>query len=453
VALGPAVVWMALAQGSGELIWWPYLVSKYGLAFLCLLIPACLLQYPFNLEIGRYTVLTGETLYQGLVRLNRLYAFGVWALLTLAFLWFGAFASAGGTALADLTKFPADWGQRGRTLFWGYATILLYLAALLVSRVIYRVVERFMWVVAIVTLLGLSLACLHPQVLPSLPSFLKALVVPPMVLPRPWDPKDAETFLTAITFAGLGGFWITFYSYWLREKGAGMAGRMGHIEGLLGRRERIPGSGFLPGAGRKDLLEGRKWLGFLKMDAGIGILGNILTTLMTCLLAYALLFPKGLVPQGNELAVVQAAFFENSWGQAGRILFLIVAAAFLSDTWMATVDAVARIQTDLTFHLVPGSRKKGLRWWYFLFVALFTFLTCVTMLGRQPGELILLSGVIGFVGTLVFSVGLYILNYRVLKPQLPPGLRPTRGTEALFLLSMAAYFLLAVVFLKIKFLD
>ena len=36
-ALGPGVVWMALAQGSGELIWWPYIVAKYGLTFLFLL--------------------------------------------------------------------------------------------------------------------------------------------------------------------------------------------------------------------------------------------------------------------------------------------------------------------------------------------------------------------------------------------------------------------------------
>ena len=54
-ALGPGVIWLALAQGSGELIWWPYIVAKYGLGFLCLLVPACLLQWPLNVEIGRYT--------------------------------------------------------------------------------------------------------------------------------------------------------------------------------------------------------------------------------------------------------------------------------------------------------------------------------------------------------------------------------------------------------------
>ncbi len=31
---GPGLVWAGLSQGSGELIWWPYIVTKYGLFFL-----------------------------------------------------------------------------------------------------------------------------------------------------------------------------------------------------------------------------------------------------------------------------------------------------------------------------------------------------------------------------------------------------------------------------------
>ncbi len=62
-ALGPGVIFMALAQGSGELIWWPYIIAKYGLSFLFLLLPACLLQFPVTYEIGRYTVLTGESIF------------------------------------------------------------------------------------------------------------------------------------------------------------------------------------------------------------------------------------------------------------------------------------------------------------------------------------------------------------------------------------------------------
>jgi hypothetical protein len=171
---------------------------------------------------------------------------------------------------------------------------------------------------------------------------------------------------------------------------------------------------------------------------------------MTCLLAWALLFPKGLLPQGTDLAVVQAAFFETSWGVAGRMLFLVVAAAFLTDGWMATVDSVARVQTDLTYHLVPGAKRRGIRWWYFAFLVVFTAITCGTMVLDQPGALLVLSAVIGFVGTLVYSLGLYVLNFRLLKPQLPPELRPGRVPEALFLFSTFMYFVLAAVFLWTK---
>lgn len=34
------------------------------------------------------------------------------------------------------------------------------------------------------------------------------------------------------------------------------------------------------------------WRRFLGVDVSVGFLGNLLTTLMTCLLAYALLFPE-----------------------------------------------------------------------------------------------------------------------------------------------------------------
>ena len=85
-ALGPGVIFMALAQGSGELIWWPYIIAKYGLSFLFLLLPACLLQFPVTYEIGRYTVLTGESIFQGFIRLNRYFAFFLWILMTLSFL-------------------------------------------------------------------------------------------------------------------------------------------------------------------------------------------------------------------------------------------------------------------------------------------------------------------------------------------------------------------------------
>jgi hypothetical protein len=439
---------MALAQGSGELIWWPFIIAKYGLAFLFLLVPACLIQFSVIYEIGRYTLLTGESIFQGFIRLNRYFAVVLWLLMTLSFLWFGAFAAAGGTSLAALTDVPRGWTARAQTLFWAYASMLIFLSAILLSKVIYRLVEVFMWGVALVTLAGLLASSTHPEALRALPAFAKGLFIP-QELPRPWDNGDATTLLTAITFAGLGGFWTLFYSYWIRDKGIGMAHYMGRITGpITGKAEAIPDSGFVPEEKGADAL--KRWQRFLFWDVSIGVGGNLLTTLLTCLLAYALLFPKGLLPQHYELAVVQSRFFEVSWGPVGRILFLVTAAAFLSDTWLATVDAVSRIHTDCMYGFFRRAHSISVRSWYLFFLLLLTAITGITVLLDEPGPLILLSAVIGFVGTVLFSCALVFLNHVYLKRYLPAAAWPTQVSLWLLCLSCAAYALLAIVYLLVR---
>ena len=445
-ALGPGVVFMALAQGSGELIFWPYTIAKYGLTFLFLLIPACLLQFPVIYEIGRYTLLTGESIFQGFIRLNRHFAAFLWILMTLSFLWFGAFAAAGGTSIAALTDFPAGWSRREQALFWAYATMALFLVAILLSKVIYQLIEKFMWGVAIFTLIGLIWASANSEVLHALPAFLKGLFVPQWPMPRPWDSADATIVLTAITFAGLGGFWTLFYSYWLRDKGSGMAHYMGRLTGpITGKPEAILDSGSVP-TNDEGLAHVRRWNRFMFWDIGIGVIGNLITTLLTCLLAYALLFPKGLLPQGYEIAVVQSRFFEASWGWWGRIFFLIIAAAFLSDTWLATVDAVSRTHTDCVYGLFPRSRKIAYRKWYLFFLLLLTVITGVTVLLDTPGTLILISAVIGFVGTVIYSVALIFLNHIYLPRYLPSAAKPGKLNLIFMLISCAAYFGLATLY-------
>lgn len=446
-ALGPGVVWMALAQGSGALIWWPYLVAKYGLTFLWLLIPACLLQYPLNVEIGRYTLLTGESIFRGFFRLHRAFGLVLWALMTVSFLWFGAFASAGGTAMAALTGFPGSFSVHGRTLFWAYATIAVFVSAIALSGVVYRLVERVMKMMALTTVVGLLWACAQPEVTAALPSFVAALVRPPGPSTRAWDVHDATKLLTAITFAGLGGFWILLYSYWLREKGSGMAAHGGRITGLVtGKTEPMEVDGHLIDAGATSAAEWPRWRRYLTLDALVGILGNLATTLMTCLLAYALLYPRGLLPEEYEIAVVQSRFFEVSWGPLGRVLFLIVAAAFLTDTWLATADGVSRMQADILHTAFPWARRWSLRQWYYVVLALLTVVTCATMLLDAPGPLILLSAVIGFAGTVLLPPALFVLNYRRLAPALPAWARPRRFEAALLAVSFAAYAVLAAAY-------
>src|SRR5688572_4572420 len=437
VALGPGIVWMALAQGSGELIWWPYLCAKYGLTFLIVLTPACLLQYAVTFEIGRYSAMTGESIWRGFVRLHPWFGFVLWILMAVSFLWFGAFASAGGTAMAKLVNWP-PLEEKGRSLFWGGLTMGVFAFALLTQKRTYLLIERVMWVVAAATLAGLLISCLSPALREYWPPFLKA-ILQPTPLPRPWDPNDTDRLLTAITFAGLGGFWTLFYSYWILGKGVGVP-------------RTASGNGQVPITAAGDLpAEAKRWRRYLLTDTGIGIVGNLLTTLMTCFLAYAVLFPKGIVPDQWRLAAEQARFFEFSWGPVGRALFLAIAAAFLCDTWLSTADAVAKVHVEmLRFYFFRERPVDAQKWYRWMIVAL-TCITGATMWLSEPGPLIVTTALIGFVGTVSFTIALIVLIHGPFKRALPLPLKPGKVSLVALSISASAYAALALAYLKVKF--
>lgn len=449
-ALGPGVVWMALAQGSGELIWWPYIIAKYGLGFLFLLAPACLLQYPVNYEIGRYTLLTGESIWQGFIRLNRWVALGMWVLMTVSFFWLGAWITAGG--MDELTGFPPGWSTSQQKLFWAYVFMVVFLIALLLSGVVYRLIERFMMVVAVFTMVALVAACSQETVLAKLGEFAGGIFWPRWPAGRAWDDADATKLLTAITFAGLGGFWTLFYSYWLREKGSAMGAHIGRITSpITGKPQVIPGAGFMPTDSPEDVRRWRQWKNFLRLDNAIGILGNLFTTLLCCLLAYALLFPEQKLPSEASPVHAQAEFFRAAWGPIGAVLFLVLATAFLSDTWMTTIDAVSRVHADVIDAYLPGSRRWNHNTWYWVFVLLAGGISFVTVQLEQPGRLILFTAVVGFAGTVAFTTCLLIWNHAILPKRLPPSYRPGRWSWIGIAVAVVAYTVLASAYLYVRF--
>jgi hypothetical protein len=423
------------------LIFWPAMVAKYGLGLLFLLVPACLVQYPVIYEIGRYTVLTGESVWQGFIRLNRWIALAMWVLMTVSFIWLGAYVTAG--ELGRI-QFPAGWSDQGRRLFWAYAAMGVFLLALLLSGVVYRLIERVMIVVAVVTIVGLVAACAQPVVAASIPEFLVGLVRPQWPADRVWDSADTTKLLTALTYAGLGGFWTLFYSYWLREKGAGMAAHIGQMTSpVAGRPQVIPQIGYQPPATPVNVSRWRQWRRFLWADISVGIWGNIFTTLMCCLLAYVLLFPQGRLPTDDNPVGPQAEFFASAWGPIGAVLFMVVATAFLADTWMTTVDAVSRVHTDVVYAYVPGAKKWSQQRWYWIFVLVAAGLSAITLPWATPTRLMLITAVIGFAGTVSFTACLLVWNHLVLPRRLSPEFRPRRWSWLGIALSLTVYLVLA----------
>jgi len=450
--VGPGILWAALAQGSGELIWWPYLTAKYGAAFLGILLPASLLQYWINLEICRYTTCTGETPITGFTRIGTWYATIIWIGFIIEYAWSGAYAAAGGTALSALTQFPVGWSPKAQSLFWAYLTIFVYLIALVFGRVVYLIVEKLSMLVVGITLVGMAAALVQPKVLAVSGVFLKSLFIPHAFIPSNWDPKDTSILVTSIAYAGAGGFGQLFLGYYMRDKSIGMSKYIGRVTSpITGELEPIPATGYAFKDTPENRLQYKGWVKYFSFENFIGVFLNTLTTAIMCWLAWAVLLPEHKVPKGWEIAVVQSAFFEVAWGAVGKALFLVVAAAFLCDAWLQHADGFSRVQSDYFYANFKFARKLPFRTWYYMFLSLFTVMTTITMALAQPGTLIVIRGVISFLAMSIFSPGLIYLNYFMMPKAFPRWTKPHPITQVLMYFCTATYIVMACIYLSLLF--
>lgn len=452
--LGPAFVWSSVAQGSGELIWWPYFAAKYGTAFIGILLPASLIQFWVNQETSRYTALTGEGIWSAFKRIGRWYSVPLFLLAFVSFLWFGGYASAGGTALFDLTHFPTGWSERAGSLFWAYLTMGVFVAAMFFSGVVYKLVETFMKLVTAVTLIGLLISLTQPEVRAAATTFFTHYLNPLTAhFPANWDPADASRLTTAIAYAGMGGFLNLMYSYWMRDKGVGMAARVGKVTSPVLKRkaEKIPAQGFYFEDTPENKTRWQAWNRYLKIDNLLAVGINAFNVMLTTWLALAVLHPRGEFPAGWKIAVVQARFFEVSMGPIGRVIFLIVAAAFMSDTWLGLADGVSRQFADFTYTHFKKAQKKSFRFWYYAWLAWLVVITALTMLWAEPGMLIVIAGVISIFAFVLYIPALYYVNHHLLPRKFPSWTRPSKLTSLILLLVWGMYLAVAIWYLRVKY--
>src|SRR5665811_107545 len=67
--IGPSFIILALGLGSGEVILWPYLVANYGLGIAWGAVLGITFQYFVNMEIERYALVKGESVFVGIYKL------------------------------------------------------------------------------------------------------------------------------------------------------------------------------------------------------------------------------------------------------------------------------------------------------------------------------------------------------------------------------------------------
>ncbi|QDT24241.1 Nramp family divalent metal transporter [Gimesia chilikensis] len=97
--IGPSIMLAGLSLGSGEFVLWPYITYKTGFIFFWACLLGVMTQFFMNMEIERWTLVTGESAITGFCRLNKNWAWIMLLLNIVPWAWPG-WATGAGTMLS-----------------------------------------------------------------------------------------------------------------------------------------------------------------------------------------------------------------------------------------------------------------------------------------------------------------------------------------------------------------
>ena len=420
-ALGVGVVVMGLAIGTGELILWPHLVTKFGYDVLWAALLGITFQYFINQEVARHAIATGESFFTSSSRIFRWFApFWLFSAVLL-YVWPG-WAAAIGTTLHEFFGF-------GTYIEWALVSLLLVLVLTFAGKIAYRLLERSLKFTVPTFFLLLVIASFFNLKGSDFSQMLTGITrfgyFPPGI--------DVAVFLGAIVFAGAGGLLNLCTSLWYRDKQTGMGKYVGRIiNPITGKEEAVSFSGYQFDTHKENLSRWKRWMRFIRIDQGIifWFLG-LLTLILLSMNAHATLTPKGLVPEGLSIAVVQAHIFGDMWGALGFRLFLIMAFLMLFSVMWTVLDAFTRIVSDILYvNSHVGPFKKHMQWMervsvhklYYISISLLVIVSAFLLPLQQPLILLSISAVLGGLTMAIYTpILIYLNNIKLAKP-LRPGI-------------------------------
>lgn len=443
--LGPGLIIAASVVGSGELIATTIAGAEAGFYLLWLIVFGCVIKVFVQLEIGKYTVLSGRTMLDNIARMPGWRPRGLhwigWATMAMLLMivaQMGGVAGGVGQALSlgvPLTEtertFNAAADERIRVqlqsitqaatparpapgeppqlsatpvpvrplprgpdaLLW--TLLVSVLTSVLLFRGRYGLVERVCLVLVggftVVSFVNLYLL----QRIPSWQVHGSDLLLglsfqfPPAVE----GVYPLATALAAFGIIGMAGGELVYYPYWCLEKG--YARHVGPNDGSAAWTQRAQG-----------------WIRVMRYDAWGSLVLYTISTVAFYLLGAAVLGRMGLHPQGSELLRTLAAMYEPAFGEGAVALFIFGAVAVLYSTFFVNNASIPLIWSDI-FYLLRGespsvAARDRLRSGLAVALPLVSF--GIFYLFPNPRVLVLLAGM-----TQTFALpllGLVALNFR-----------------------------------------
>jgi len=371
--MGPAVIALGGSIGGGEWLVGPALFVKYGLVLLWVTTVSTTLQTFLNLEMTRYTLATGEPITIGIMRLAPGKTFWGGLFTVAGFIERGmpgwALACATAVAAMQLGKIPA-LADKPTVIFWGYVIFIGLGFLISIGGKIEKTLEIVHWFMVAGIIGGLILMdiFLAPATTwgDALVGYISFGVMPKGV--------DILLFGALVGYSAYGGFGNNCITNWYRDKGYGMAAKIGYIPTAIGAKSvHVSPSGSVARPTPENVERFKGWWKLLSFDQWAvfwvgGMLGMALPGIL-----YVSQLPPGITLPNWGIAVSSASGLVQRYGILG--LYIIGGMGFwiLFSSAMSNLDLVPRQCTDMLWYASERVRKWSKndirKVYYFLLVA------------------------------------------------------------------------------------
>lgn len=419
--IGPSFVILALGLGSGEVILWPYLASNYGLGIAWGAILGITFQYFLNMEIERYALVKGESVFVGI---HKVFKPAVYWFIVSTFIGFGlpGIIAASAQVAASVLGFES--------FKWVAIIFLLAIGVILsMGKTVYGMMERFTKVIIMVAVPLLFILAVYLSTKTAWTALLYGIIGKGegfWFLPQG---ISLATFLAAFAYSGAGGNLNLTQSIYVKEKGYGMGVYSQKISSLFSKHKdnEIVLEGVECAATPEDVSRFKKWWKLISFEHAFifWFLGAI-SMIFLMILSYVT--TRGLPgnAQGINFVINEGAVIGQMISPFIGVLFLIAVAIMLFQTQLGIMDSTSRIMAEnLAIRKLRGKDKEkiNLSRLYYTFVWAQIVFGIILFLFNiyEPKTLIILGAVINAFAMFVHLAFVFWINHKLL----PKVFRPS----------------------------
>ncbi|MBT7951565.1 MAG: Nramp family divalent metal transporter [Gammaproteobacteria bacterium] len=382
--LGPGLIVAGSVVGSGELIATTVAGAEAGFFLLWVILIGCFIKVFVQLEIGKYTILTGKTTLASLGQLKGWKPAGLhWIAWAAMLVFLGSIGQMGGIVggVGQALSLSMPITEQGRAYneasdaqvkaqlaeveavkvsvpaatpevlpdsgpdIYIWALIIALSTAIILYLGRYALIERtvttFVIGFTIMSLLNILLLQQNVTWAISWNDFSQGLKF--QLPPKVEGVYPLTTALAAFGIIGMGASELIFYPYWCLEKG--YAKHVGTRESTAAWESRAQG-----------------WIRIMKIDAWGSMFIYTISTVAFYLLGAAVLGRAGLHPQGMDMIRTLSAMYEPVFGDWAVSLFLGGAVIVLYSTFFVSNASSAYVWSDAVFQVRGGNSSGSTRY-------------------------------------------------------------------------------------------